>query len=574
MASHPAAGHVAEHAHGDSRSDLLHLVDAALADLDRPNKVDLADLKQKLGQMRDALRQPAVAALASTFNVAQALAACELDGETRKNLELDEAKAPKARDAASAFAAAVTTREGAEEEEEDEEDEEEEEEEDEGGGNENGEAKHSPRGLSPLAADMVRRLNADKSKLERTPDVWLAPCESALNTMLREGNLGPVTPLPKLITQGHANDCDSWDFDVFALSCNELAAHVARIFYCHGLFGLFSVSRETFADFVLEVRANYLSNPYHSWVHGVDVLQTMHAFLLAGAADLMEPEERLASLIAALCHDLRHPGLNNAYQIAARTPLAVLYNDTSVLEHHHCASTFRILSQPRTNLLARLSEKHYRAVRATMISAILSTDMTCHFHLVDKFKEFVDSRTAAVATEAPSQGKEARSDTVVRHAADAPPAAPAPPRALSAPERELLVKVLVHTSDISNPCKSWRLSKTWSDLIADEFFLQGDLERAQGMAVSQNMDRFTTDRAQLGANFIDFIVAPLMVAVRRLLPNVAFGCDNMRLNRANWQALVEEAIAASARPNVEKAQERSKWARRLEAFQRIVQDGK
>ena len=84
-----------------------------------------------------------------------------------------------------------------------------------------------------------------------------------------------------------------------------------------------------------------------------------------GCEVFLTPLERMSMLLAALCHDLRHPGtlhlalaylhhvmsllfissgLNNTYQVNAQTPLSLLYNDQSVLEHHHCASLFRFSS--------------------------------------------------------------------------------------------------------------------------------------------------------------------------------------------------------------------------------------
>lgn len=46
--------------------------------------------------------------------------------------------------------------------------------------------------------------------------------------------------------------------------------------------------------------------------------------------------EKLSLMIAAVGHDLDHPGLNNTYQMNALTQLAIAYNDTSPLENHHC----------------------------------------------------------------------------------------------------------------------------------------------------------------------------------------------------------------------------------------------
>jgi hypothetical protein len=43
----------------------------------------------------------------------------------------------------------------------------------------------------------------------------------------------------------------------------------------------------------------------------------------------------LALVISSLTHDIGHKGINNAFLVATRDPLATLYNDQSVLENMH-----------------------------------------------------------------------------------------------------------------------------------------------------------------------------------------------------------------------------------------------
>lgn len=68
----------------------------------------------------------------------------------------------------------------------------------------------------------------------------------------------------------------------------------------------------------------------------------------------LTPLELRCLVLAAVCHDLDHPGLGNIYQINAETPLALLYNDQSPLESHHSEQAFSLLlgSEPRHNSLA------------------------------------------------------------------------------------------------------------------------------------------------------------------------------------------------------------------------------
>ena len=94
------------------------------------------------------------------------------------------------------------------------------------------------------------------------------------------------------------------------------------------------------------------ANPYHSWTHCVDVCQTCFVMierrgLTLGA--LLSPLEGLALLLAALSHDLDHPGTNNGYHVATQSPLALRYNDQSVLENHHCATAWLLLAAPATD---------------------------------------------------------------------------------------------------------------------------------------------------------------------------------------------------------------------------------
>jgi len=74
---------------------------------------------------------------------------------------------------------------------------------------------------------------------------------------------------------------------------------------------------------------------------------------LTEGAQRLNELEIFALALAALCHDVDHPGLTNAFLVAASDPIALRYNDKAVLESHHAATTFltmrvvACLSQPK-----------------------------------------------------------------------------------------------------------------------------------------------------------------------------------------------------------------------------------
>lgn len=111
---------------------------------------------------------------------------------------------------------------------------------------------------------------------------------------------------------------------------------------------------------------------------------------VTGLDKKLSHRDKLILLISTICHDLDHPGTNNAYQINARTDLALLYNDQSPLEHHHCAMTFFILREPDLNIICNLTESEYTDVRKGIIRCILGTDMGQHGALMNKFKSMLD----------------------------------------------------------------------------------------------------------------------------------------------------------------------------------------
>ena len=91
-------------------------------------------------------------------------------------------------------------------------------------------------------------------------------------------------------------------------------------------------------------------------------------------------------LSGAIIHDVDHPGRNSAFLCNSGSELAILYNDTTVLENHHSALGFKLTqSDKRVNILANLDSDVYKAVRSGLIDVVLATDMSKHFLHVNKF---------------------------------------------------------------------------------------------------------------------------------------------------------------------------------------------
>ena len=67
-----------------------------------------------------------------------------------------------------------------------------------------------------------------------------------------------------------------------------------------------------------------------------------------------------------------------------------MYNDRSVLENHHIASSWSLLkSDENFNFLCNLDAAEWKRLRYLIVENILATDLFKHYSLLDEFKSKV-----------------------------------------------------------------------------------------------------------------------------------------------------------------------------------------
>ena len=307
---------------------------------------------------------------------------------------------------------------------------------------------------------------------------------------------------------------DSNEFDAFRLK--EVTGGEELVTLMHILFARTDLCLTTnldaarFGAFVKGIQAGYhAENPYHNATHATDVLQALHYFLgtLGAEAYLSTtPVELAGAYIAAAIHDMDHPGVNNTFLINTQAKLAFRYNDRSVLENHHIASAFILTIQEDMDLFTHLSIDDYKRIREIIIEMVLSTDIAMHFSLLNKFRaKFILSDLKDVSVE----------------------------------DRVLGLSQLLHTADISNPSRPWRLCSRWTRRVMQEFWAQGDQERTRGLDVSYMMDRYTLNVAKSQVGFINVIVSPAFEAFMDLLPRFHVSYECLMTNKAKWEEKVE-----------------------------------
>lgn len=255
----------------------------------------------------------------------------------------------------------------------------------------------------------------------------------------------------------------------------------------------FSIHPATMVNFLRAVQNEYLDIVYHNQIHAADVTQTLHCMLKMGGDKFASTEiQQFALLLAAIIHDMGHPGFNNNFQIQSRSAIAILYNDTSCLENMHIAKAFSLVfgdgGNPSIDIFNRMKPQQFNTIRTLLIDAVLDTDMTKHFATCGQIKQLVDVMPMEELMESDNAWT--------------------------------IASFFLHLADISNPAKPGDLFLQWTDRCLDEFFQQGDKEKEMKLEVSPLCDRTTTDKATSQLGFIKYVVVPGFKAVSECIPEI------------------------------------------------------
>ncbi|XP_053076483.1 high affinity cGMP-specific 3',5'-cyclic phosphodiesterase 9A isoform X1 [Acinonyx jubatus] len=277
-----------------------------------------------------------------------------------------------------------------------------------------------------------------------------------------------------------------WRGRRLALPARSMLSCLEHMYHDLGLVRDFSIHPITLRRWLLCVHDNYRNNPFHNFRHCFCVTQMMYSMIwLCRLQEKFSQMDILILMTAAICHDLDHPGYNNTYQINARTELAVRYNDISPLENHHCAVAFQILAQPECNIFTNVQPDGFKQIRQGMITLILATDMARHAEIMDSFKEKMENFDYS-----------------------------------NEQHVTLLKMILIKCCDISNEVRPMAVAEPWVDRLLEEYFMQSDREKSEGLPVAPFMDRDKVTKATAQIGFIKFVLIPMFETVTKLFPVV------------------------------------------------------
>uniref|UniRef100_A0AAX7VTL9 Phosphodiesterase n=1 Tax=Astatotilapia calliptera TaxID=8154 RepID=A0AAX7VTL9_ASTCA len=360
-------------------------------------------------------------------------------------------------------------------------------------------------GLGIQNTQMYETVERAMAKQEVTLEV-LSYHASAADEESRELQVAELATIPSAQSL-HLLDFSFSDFD---LSDSETTLATVRMFVDLHLVQNFQMKYTSLCQWIMSVKKNYRKNvAYHNWRHAFNTAQCMFVVLKSGhLQSYMSDLEVLALMIATLCHDLDHRGVNNSYIQRSDHPLAQLYCH-STMEHHHFDQCLMILNSHGNQILSGLSLDEYKATLKMIERAILATDLALYMKRRGEFFELTKNNQFVWEDE--------------HH-------------------RDLLRSMLMTACDISAITKPWPVQKRIAELVATEFFEQGDKERQElNIEPIDLMNREKRDKIpSMQVSFIDAICIQLYETLAGLSEYCSPLLEGCQKNRQQWKCLAEE----------------------------------
>lgn len=297
-------------------------------------------------------------------------------------------------------------------------------------------------------------------------------------------------------------DCHRLDF---VTEGNALAFLLFYFIEQEKMVDYLNIDRRKCRSLAKGIQDAYLDVPFHNAIHGCAVLHsTIHFIRQSDVLACIEDRFQravvhLSAIIAAAGHDMKHPGLQNQFLVMSDNPIAISYNDQSVLEHYHLAQLYSLLTADSTNIFSKFSRNMRHYSRNIITTMILATDMQRHTDRLDHFHNRMK---------------------------------------LNKQEHLLItLQLILKCADVSHSFLDFDLHSEWALRLQQELFSQGDMEKSLDLPVSMFADRkdlsMTIEHNQTG--FLRLIVLPMIRALSEQFPVLQHFVDKAEHNYRKWK---------------------------------------
>ena len=320
--------------------------------------------------------------------------------------------------------------------------------------------------------------------------------------------------------------------------------------------------------FLVSVTKQYLTSTlYHNSLHGADITQTICLFFNNSNAEEIchtQAIDLLSIIIAALGHDIGHPGLTNTFQINSLSDMAITYNDSSCLENFHLTTLFKTIRKDETNIFEKLSSPDFKKIRKRMISEILATDMAIHGKILNNIRSKIPDYLLQDKNDNNDNYSPKKFELITDIKNEE----------TTNEEKQALFDYFIHSADLGHNTKLFDISLKWVELLSNEFWLQGDKEKKMNLTISFLCDRETTNVPKSQVGFIGGFIIPTYNYLVVMFPTLSYTIDNAKKNLNIWQKLADEGRKRGWTPEKKGKEKKVGFSKRKESAKKDNKDNK
>ncbi len=320
--------------------------------------------------------------------------------------------------------------------------------------------------------------------------------------------------------------------------------------------------------FLVSVTKQYLTSTlYHNSLHGADITQTICLFFNNSNAEEIchtQAIDLLSIIIAALGHDIGHPGLTNTFQINSLSDMAITYNDSSCLENFHLTTLFKTIRKDETNIFEKLSSPDFKKIRKRMISEILATDMAIHGKILNNIRSKIPDYLLQDKNDNNDNYSPKKFELITDIKNEE----------TTNEEKQALFDYFIHSADLGHNTKLFDISLKWVELLSNEFWLQGDKEKKMNLPISFLCDRETTNVPKSQVGFIGGFIIPTYNYLVVMFPTLSYTIDNAKNNLNIWQKLADEGRKRGWTPEKKDKEKKVGFSKKKESAKKDNKDNK
>ncbi|KAF4564517.1 3',5'-cyclic-nucleotide phosphodiesterase [Pleurotus pulmonarius] len=324
---------------------------------------------------------------------------------------------------------------------------------------------------------------------------------------------------------------DDWHFEPHKLPDEEAIACTMILFETlyriQGMQETIAISLTQISSFVFHLRRIYrLENTYHNFQHALDVLQAVHCYLRSAGAvppvsilngddriwrpdktwdsgpivTSLGPVELFVVYIAAIGHDVGHPGFTNLFMKNARTPLSLVFDDKSALEQLHYQLLLRVMRHHGLGVLFD-NTTHGNRAKKLLCETVLATDMGVHDDFMRRMEAMAAGEVGPICN-----------------------------------RQTITCQALLKCADISNPSRPYDVSQHWASALAQEWLSQTILEKHYELpcTILPVASRLSEAKGQIF--FITKFAKPLLDLTAKAIHEMQRYADQCQDNLNRWQA--------------------------------------